>query len=85
MTETFLEDNPPGTYLEDVVADDSKLPMPILMTGGELPENMGVGEHGMLVSLVEAEDIDLEPEIASTEADLNDQPNSDELSSKEEG
>jgi hypothetical protein len=85
---TFPEDNEHDTHLEDVVADDSELPMSILiaaMTGSELPENVGVGESGGLVSLAEAEDIDVEQEFASAEAD---QPNSDERHDedpKEEG
>lgn len=89
-TETLLEDDQPDTHLEDMVADDSELPMPILiaaMTGSELPENVGVGEHGGLVSLAEAEDIDLEPESenASTEADIDNQPSLDEPKEKGRG
>jgi hypothetical protein len=86
-TENCPEDNQPDdTHFEDVVADDSELPMSILiaaMTGSELPENVGVGESGGLVSLAEAEDIDIEQENASAEAD---QPNLDERHEpKEEG
>ena len=80
-SEILLEDNEPDTHLEDVVADDSELPILILisaMTNDELPENVGVGDGGGLVSLAEAEDINVEPEseIASAEADnINNQPN----------
>ena len=95
ITETFPEDDQLDTHLEDVVADDSELPMPILiaaMTGSELPENVRVGESGGLVSFSEAEDIDVEAEIASAEADdlrVNNQhePSMDnlKLEPKEEG
>jgi hypothetical protein len=84
-TEILLEDSQTNdTHIEDVVADDSELPMPILiaaMTGGELPENVGVRENGGLVSFAEAEDIDIEPEseIASVDADSADsRPNLDD-------
>ena len=46
-----------------MVADDSELPMPILiaaMTNNKLPKNVGVGESGGLVSLAEVEDINFE-------------------------
>ena len=81
-TEILLEDNEPDTSLEDVIADDSELPMPILiaaMTNNELPENVGVGESGGLVSLAEAEDINIEPPESEFEsADANSQPNLEE-------
>ena len=85
VTEILLEDKEPDTHLEDVVSDDSELPMPTLiaaMTSDELPKNVGVGESGGLVSLAEAEDIDAcinvepESEFASVEpvADIDNQP-----------
>ena len=82
------EDNQFDTNLEDVVGDDSEVPMPILivtMTNSELPKNVGVGESGGLVSLAEAEDIDIGPEIASMEADFNKKPNLDEQNEELEG
>jgi hypothetical protein len=87
-TENLLEDiQPDDTHLEDVVADDSELPMSKLiaaMTNDELPKNVRVGENGGLVSLVEVEDINLEPdlepesEIASAEAEIEPNFNTNE-------
>ena len=65
--------------------------MPILlsaMTSGNLPEGIGVGEDGGLVSLAEAENVDIEQELdnagkSSTEANYHDQPKED--IPKEEG
>jgi hypothetical protein len=78
--EILLEDNEPDTHLEDVVADDSELPIPILiaaMTNDELPENVGVGESGGLVSLAEEEDINVnvEPEASAEANNIDNQPN----------
>jgi hypothetical protein len=86
------EDIDPETSLEDsdVLADDSDLAMPTLirvMTGGELPDNVGIRDGGGLVSIAEAENVDLiqenvnlqlESAEANLEANLENKP-------KEEG
>jgi hypothetical protein len=90
-SKTLPEDDAPDTNLEDEVGDDSELPMPILlsaMTSGNLPEGVGVGEDGGLVSLAEAENVDIKQELdnagkSSTEANYHDQPKED--IPKEEG
>ena len=69
------EDIDPETSLEDVVVDDSDLAMPTLigvMTGGELPDNIGTRNGGRLVSIAEAENVDLQ--LESAEANLEDRP-----------
>ena len=73
--ETQPEDIEPQaeTSLEDVPADDSDLAIPILigvMTGGELPDNVGIQDGGGLVSIAEAENIDIQLESESAEANL---------------
>jgi hypothetical protein len=69
------EDIDPETSLEDVVADDSDLAIPTLidvMTGGELPDNVGIRDGGGLVSIAEAENVDLvQLESARDSAEAN--------------
>jgi hypothetical protein len=68
-TKTLPEDCEPDTNLEDEDADDSNLPLQMLidaMTGGDLPNDVSLQQDGTLViSLADAENIDLEPETAS--------------------
>jgi len=81
--ETLPEDDAPDTNLEDEVGDDSELPMPLLisaMTSGNLPEGVAIDEDGGLVSVAEAESVDIEQEPdgvvgeSSAEANYHDQP-----------
>jgi hypothetical protein len=72
LNEAQPEDIDPETSLEDVVADDSNLAIPTLigvMTGGELPDYVGIRDGGGLVSIAEAENVDLQ--LESAEANLN--------------
>ena len=67
------EDIDPETSLEDAVVDDSDLAIPTLigvMTGGELPDNIGIRDGGGLVSIAEAENVDL-VQLESAEANLD--------------
>jgi hypothetical protein len=67
---TLPKDNAPDTNLEDEVGDDSELPMPLLisaMTSGNLPEGVAIGEDSGLVSVAEAENVDIEePDIVES-------------------
>ena len=78
--ETQPEDIIPETSFEDIAADDGDLAIPTLigvMTGGELPDNIGIQEGGGLVSIAEAENVDLQLESSveeSPEASLENKP-----------
>ena len=66
--ETLPEDCEPDTNLEDEDVDDSNLPLQMLidaMTGSDLPNDVSLQQDGTLISLADAENIDLEPETAS--------------------
>ena len=84
------EDIDPETSLEDEVADDSDLPIPTLigvMTGGELPNNVGIWDGGGLISIAEAEDVNLQLESAgeNVEENLKNIPEENNVKPKEEG
>lgn len=73
LNEPQPEDIDPETSLEDALADDSDLAIPALigvMTGGELPDNIGIRDGGGLVSIAEAENVDLQIASESAEANL---------------
>jgi hypothetical protein len=62
------------TSLEDVLADDSDLAMPTLigvMTGSELPDNVGTRDGAGLVSIADAENVDLQLESAEANPEAN--------------
>jgi hypothetical protein len=66
------EDIEPETSVEDVLADDSDLAMATLigvMTGGELPGNVGIRDGGGLVSIAEAENVDLQLESVGEDSE----------------
>ena len=80
LNEAQPEDTDPETSLEDVVVDDSDLTIPTLidvMTGGELPDNVGIQDGGGLVSIAEAENVNLQLESAEAnlKANLKNKPN----------
>ena len=73
LNEPQPEDIDPETSLEDALADDSDLAIPALigvMTGGELPDNIGIRDGGGLVSIAEAENVNLQIASESAEANL---------------
>jgi hypothetical protein len=74
---TLPEDCEPDTNLENKDSDDSNLPLQMLidaMTGGDLPNDVSLQKDGILISLADAENIDLDPE---TESEASVEPNSE--------
>ncbi len=65
MEETLPEDVEPDTGLEDADADDSDLSMPTLISAltRDIPETVGSRKTGTLMSLSDAENVDLDPEL----------------------
>jgi hypothetical protein len=84
--ETPPEDKDLDTSLEDIDVDDSDVTISTLigvMTGGELPDHVGIREGGGLASIAEAENVD---ESAEANHSTNtDKPDSEENKPKEEG
>lgn len=88
--ESQPEDVDHETSLEDVLADDSDLAMPTLigvMTGSELPDNIGIRDGAGLVSIADAENVDLQLESAEAnlEANIENKPKENKPLAKEEG
>ena len=82
--ETQPEDIDPEMSFEDVVADDSDLTILALigvMTGGELPDNVGIQDGGGLISIAESENVDLqlESEEVNLEENLETKPEENHL------
>jgi hypothetical protein len=65
MEETLPEDVEPDAGLEDADADDSDLSMPTLIAAltRDIPETVGSRKIGTLMSLSDAENVDLDPEL----------------------
>jgi hypothetical protein len=71
---TLPEDCEPDTNLEDKNLDDSNLPLQLLidtMTGSDLPNDVSQQQDSILISLADAENIDLDPETASKSSERN--------------